>query len=91
MTGPICRNEKENCIMKPKISAHTMANEFFLCFIEEDIKRSREIVDEILKLPKEDVATCFACLGMNFWYMYNIMRELDPKLAKMVRSKIENE
>ena len=67
---------------------YKMAQEFALCFIEEDVKRSREIVDDILKLPKEDVATCFASLGVNFWLMYDIIREIDPRLGKMIKRRI---
>ena len=82
--------------MKSNKSTYEMAPEFFLCWMdsaetseecEQYVKHSREIVDDILKLPKEDVATWIGCLGWNFFLMYDLIREYAPELAEMIKTK----
>ena len=43
-----------------------------------------------LKLPKEDVATWIGYLGWNFFLMYDMIREYDPELAKMIKEKCQS-
>ena len=82
--------------MKPNESMIHTPPEFFLCWMHpaetlEDctasVKHSREIVDDIVKLPKEDVATWIGCLGFNFFLMYDLIREYAPELAEMIKRK----
>jgi len=82
--------------MKSNKSTYEMAPEFFLCWMdsaetseecEQYVRHSREIVDDILKLPKEDVATWIGCLGFNFFLMYDLIREYAPELAEMIKTK----
>ena len=84
---------------KMKISLHDMAPKFFLCWMgtaetpedsEQYVKRSREIADHIVKLPKEDVVTWFGYLGWNFFLMYDMIREYDPQLAKMMKDVMKD-
>ena len=84
--------------MKSNKSTYEMAPEFFLCWMgpaetseecDQYVRHSREIVDDILKLPKEDVATWIGCLGFNFFLMYDMIREYDPELAKMIKEKCQ--
>ena len=81
-----------------KIRLHDLAPEFFLCWMraaknpedcKESVKRSREIADDIVKLPKEDVVTWIGYLGWNFFLMYDMIREYDPELAKMIKEKCQ--
>ena len=85
--------------MKSNKSTYEMAPEFFLCWMdsaetseecEQYVRHSREIVDDILKLPKEDVATWIGCLGLNFFLMYDMIRESDPQLAKMMKDVMKD-
>ena len=73
-----------------------MAPKFFLCWMDsaetlEDctvsVKHSREIVDYILKLPKEDIATWIGYLGWNFFLMYDLIRDYAPELPEMIKTK----
>ena len=82
-----------------KIRLHDLAPEFFLCWMriaknpedcKESVKRSREIADDIVKLPKEDVVTWIGYLGWNFFLMYDMIREYDPELAKMIKEKCQS-
>ena len=82
-----------------KIRLHDLAPEFFLCWMraaknpedyKESVKRSREIADDIVKLPKEDVVTWIGYLGWNFFLMYDMIREYDPELAEMIKEKCQS-
>ena len=82
-----------------KIHLHDLAPEFFLCWMrtaktpedcKEFVKRSREIADDIVNLPKEDVVTWIGYLGWNFFLMYDMIREYDPELAKMIKEKCQS-
>ena len=82
--------------MKSNKSTYEMAPEFFLCWMEsaetseeceQYVRHSREIVDDILKLPKEDIATWIGYLGWNFFLMYDLIREYAPELAEMIKRK----
>ena len=82
--------------MKSNKSTYEMAPEFFLCWMDSaetpedctvNVKHSREIVDYIVKLPKEDVVTWIGCLGWNFFLMYETIREHAPELAEMIKRK----
>ena len=73
-----------------------MAPEFFLCWMDStvtledctvNVKHSREIADDIVKLPKEDVVTWIGLLGYNFCLMYEMIREYAPELSEMIRKK----
>ena len=82
-----------------KIRLHDLAPEFFLCWMrtaknpedcKEAVKRSREIADDIVKLPKKDVVTWIGYLGWNFFLMYDMIREYDPELAEMIKEKCQS-
>ena len=82
--------------MKSNKSTYEMAPEFFLCWMEsaetseeceQYVRHSREIVDDILKLPKEDIATWIGYLGWNVFLMYDLIREYAPELAEMIKRK----
>ena len=82
--------------MKSNKSTYEMAPEFFLCWMDsaetseecnQYVKHSREIVDDILKLPKEDIATWIGYLGWNVFLMYDLIREYAPELAEMIKTK----
>ena len=75
--------------------AHLLATRFFYAVLDEDIKESREIADEIVKLPKEYIATSLAHLASSLWVLYDHMLEIDPELDRRVRNTnqkwVENE
>tara|TARA_B100001750_G_scaffold168998_1_gene137417 strand:- start:954 stop:1241 length:288 start_codon:yes stop_codon:yes gene_type:complete len=82
--------------MKPNESMIHTPPEFFLCWMHPaenlegctaSVKHSKEIADDIVKLPKEEVVTWIGLLGYNFCLMYEMIREHAPELAEIIKKK----